>query len=322
MAERKNLAGQRFGRLTVLDNFIEFKNTQGKTERKWLCRCDCGTEHYFLERSVFYGEVLSCGCLRLERAKEKTTLNLTGKTFGDLTVLEQVDERSPQGGIQWRCRCSCGAEYIVAGTLLVTGRRTHCPDRKVHRDQLKYKTGDITGRKFNRLTALYPTTIRDNKGSVIWHCRCDCGNEVDFSYNDLKYADLRSCGCQKIENDQKLHDNLTHVAGTSVDIIKSKKLPTDNTTGYKGVYLIKGKYAAKIVFQKKQYYLGTYSNIEDAAKARREGEILLFEGTAEYYARWQKRADEDPEWAKANPVSIQVSRNSNGELTVSYEPLV
>ena len=42
---------------------------------------------------------------------------------------------------------------------------------------------------------------------------------------------------------------LTHVAGTSVDMLKSKKIPTDNTTGYKGVYLIRGKYVAKIVFQ-------------------------------------------------------------------------
>lgn len=32
-------------------------------------------------------------------------------------------------------------------------------------------------------------------------------------------------------------------------MLKSKKIPTDNTTGYKGVYLIRGKYVAKIVFQ-------------------------------------------------------------------------
>ena len=50
-----------------------------------------------------------------------------------------------------------------------------------------------------------------------------------------------------------------------MDALKSKKVPTDNTTGYKGVYLIRGKYVAKIVFQKKQYFLGTYENIEDCS---------------------------------------------------------
>lgn len=117
-------------------------------------------------------------------------------------------------------------------------------------------------------------------------------------------------------------EKLTHVAGTSLDMIQSQKLSESNTTGYKGVYLIRGKYAAKIVFQRKQYYLGSFSNAEEAARARKEAEELLFDGTAEYYDRWQKRAEEDPEWAKANPVSIQVSRNSSGDLTVNYEPLV
>lgn len=322
MAEIKNLAGQRFGRLTVLDNFIEFKNTKGKTERKWLCRCDCGTERHILERSLLYGDIQSCGCTRLERLREVTTHDLAGKTFGDLTVLERVEQRSPQGGVQWLCRCSCGEEYVVAGTLLVTGRTSHCPNKKTHRDKLKIKTSDITGQKIGRLTALYPTEKRSAKGSVMWHCRCDCGNEVELSHSELMYYGHQSCGCQKKENDQKLKTLLTHVAGTSVDMIKSQKLPENNTTGYKGVYLINGKYQAKIVFQKKQYFLGRYANPEDAAKARKEAEVLLFEGTAEYYERWQKRANEDPEWAKENPVSIRVSRDSAGDLNITFLPLL
>lgn len=70
-----------------------------------------------------------------------------------------------------------------------------------------------------------------------------------------------------------------------MDVLKSKKVPTDNTTGYKGVYLIRGKYVAKIVFQKKQYFLGTYENIEDAAEARREAEEVLFDGSAKHYRK-------------------------------------
>jgi len=318
--KEKNLAGQRFGRWTVLENYIK---TQSKhPERKWLCRCDCGTERYVLERSLLYGSSTNCGCLRKEVTSERSAHEIAGQTFGELTVLKKAATKSPAGGIQWLCRCSCGAEHVVEGTLLVTGRRTRCPDKKAHRAQLKYKTSDITGKKFGRLTALYPTDKRSGNQSVLWHCRCDCGREVDVSHSNLLYTTQQSCGCQKKEHDKNLANYLTHVAGTSLDIIKSQKLPADNTTGYKGVYFIKGKYVAKIVFQGKQYHLGTFSNPEDAAKARKEAEELLFDGTADYYARWQKRAENDPEWARDNPVSIHVSRDSTGDLTVTYDPLV
>lgn len=171
------------------------------------------------------------------------------------------------------------------------------------------------------LTALHPTGQCDSKGSLIWHCRCDCGNEVDVSYNSLMYTNQKSCGCLKREHEQKLNTYLTHVAGTSVDILKSKKVPTDNTTGYKGVYWIRGKYVAKIVFQKKAYYLGTYDDIEEAAEARKEAEEVLFDGVAEYYAKWKTRANQDPQWAKENPVQIIVTQH-DGKLAVTLLPKI
>lgn len=62
-----------------------------------------------------------------------------------------------------------------------------------------------------------------------------------------------------------LCEALTHVAGTSIDYLRSRKMPRNSSTCVKGVYLIKGKYHAKIVFQKKQYWLGSFSSLEDAA---------------------------------------------------------
>ena len=91
---------------------------------------------------------------------------------------------------------------------------------------------------------------KTSKGERKWLCRCECGNEIDVAYNNLVHCNMKSCGCQKKEHDKSLQSFLTHVAGTSVDALKSKKVPMDNTTGYKGVYLIRGKYVAKIVFQK------------------------------------------------------------------------
>ena len=302
------ISGEKYGRWTVLDDVQIVPRKNGKSELKILCRCDCGTERYVLERSLLYGGSVSCGCLRKERALEANSPDLTGRQFGELTVIRKV-ENTKHNSTQWLCKCSCGADYVVQGSLLMTGKRTRCPS-KVHEKNYAYV--DITGQRFGRLVALYPSRRYDESGSVVWHCQCDCGNEVDVPYNSLMYANQKSCGCQKKEHDQKLKTFLTHVAGTSVDMLKSKKVPTDNTTGYKGVYLIRGKYVAKIVFQKKQYFLGTYENIEDAAQARREAEEVLFDGVAEHYRKWKEIADTDPEWAEQNPVQVIVNKAGQG----------
>jgi len=306
--------GDKVGRWTVLDDVQIVHRKNGKSELKILCRCDCGTERYVLERSLLYGGSVSCGCLRKEKASEANSYDLTGKTFGDLRVLHETEPRNTMKGRWWVCQCSCGNSYVCAGSLLVTGKRNHC-GCKTDRG----RPADITGKKFNRLTALYISKRNDPKDGVIWRCRCECGNEVDVPYNNLVFCNQKSCGCQKKEHDQKLKTFLTHVAGTSVDMLKSKKVPTDNTTGYKGVYLVRGKYLAKIVFQKKQYFLGTYEKIEDAAEARKEAEEVLFDGVAEHYRKWKELADADPEWAKENPVQVIVEQ-ADKKLSVTLLP--
>lgn len=75
----------------------------------------------------------------------------------------------------------------------------------------------------------------------------------------------------------------------------------------------------KIVFRKKQYFLGTYENIEDAAQARKEAEEVLFDGLTRHYALWKEKADADPVWAEQNPVQILVSQD-NGPLRATFLP--
>lgn len=271
-----------------------------------------------LERSLRYGASKSCGCITRENAKMATMHSLDGRVFGDLQVLSRALTKHRNGGAWWNCRCSCGTLCEISGTLLVTGRKTHCgckTRKKVH-------TIDITGKRYARLTALYATESRSRKGSVVWHCKCDCGNEINVSYDDLVYTNIRSCGCQKEEHDAKLHTYLTHVDGTSLEMIRSKKVPCNNTSGTKGVYFIKGKWLAKIVFQGKQYYLGKFDSEEEAKAARQEAEELLFDGVSSYYAHWQLRANEDPIWAAENPIHIIVQKNQVGRLEVICLPLL
>lgn len=54
---------------------------------------------------------------------------------------------------------------------------------------------DLTGKKFGHLTVLFRAK---NKGTAtMWHCKCDCGNEVDVSGGHLKDGHTASCGCLK-----------------------------------------------------------------------------------------------------------------------------
>lgn len=306
-----SFVGSRIGRWTVQDDYI----TTPKGEKKWLCRCECGTERYVLERSLKHGGSLSCGCLRKECAYKAAAHDVLGKTFGDLTVVGKSKKRTKLG-TYWTCLCSCGYTCEATASELVNGHKTHCGCKTVK----NYAFSDITNQRFGQLVALHQTEMRDKKGSVIWHCRCDCGNEVDVPYNSLMYANQISCGCKQKAHMATLGKYLTHVDGTSIDAIRSKKLPMDNTTGYKGVYLVRGKYMAKIVFRKKQYFLGTYDNIEDAALARKDAEKLLFEDSVAFYERWKARAAEDPLWGQENPVQIRPYKGADGLLCVAYSP--
>ena len=54
---------------------------------------------------------------------------------------------------------------------------------------------DRTGERNGRLTILYraPDKIYPSRRMVVWHCKCDCGNEVDVISSNLKRT--HSCGC-------------------------------------------------------------------------------------------------------------------------------
>lgn len=204
----------------------------------------------------------------------------------------------------------------MAGTRLETGRKTHCGclTKKDHTKK------DIAGRTFGRLTVLYETPERDHNGSVIWHCRCTCGREVDVSYSDLQYNARISCGCLREEAVKKANEHRTNVADTSIDSIRSKRLSKNNTTGVTGVYPYHGKYRAAITFQKKVYYLGTFSKLETAAQVRKQAEKVLHDDFVRFYDRWKKKAEKDPIWAAENPISISVEQKDTGDFMVCMSP--
>ena len=54
---------------------------------------------------------------------------------------------------------------------------------------------DITGQKFGRWTVTNITDKRTKNRTIIWHCKCECGNEKDVDGYTLKSGQSKSCGC-------------------------------------------------------------------------------------------------------------------------------
>ena len=78
----------------------------------------------------------------------KPRIDLTGKTFGNLTVIERDWEYQKKNNYEkpyWKCQCSCGNMHEVTTNLLRTGKTTSCGCRKGGRENL-------TGQRFGRLT--------------------------------------------------------------------------------------------------------------------------------------------------------------------------
>ena len=183
---------------------------------------------------------------------------------------------------------------------------------------------DIIGKRFGRLVVIAKTGKRQS-GAILYDCICDCGNHTLSKAYCLKSGHKKSCGClqkekarNRMETDPKLNipyeksglrkfneskrnaeqgkadfpkkaKAMGIVDGTNVSKIKSKKVPANNTSGYRGVYRRYGKFFACIRFKGKLYHLGYFDKIEDAIKARRKAEEMTFEPFIEWYEKTLKK---------------------------------
>ena len=122
-----------------------------------------------------------------------------GERHGIITVLEPTEKRSGSGAVIWKCKCDCGKELEVPSNRLKIIKSCGCERIKKLIEQNHKRALDLTNQKFGKLTALYPNGT-DNNRSIIWHCKCECGNECDVSSHDLIQNHTTSCGCNIINN--------------------------------------------------------------------------------------------------------------------------
>lgn len=124
--------------------------------------------------------------------------DLVGKKFGKLTALNPTEKRK-RGVVVWNCVCDCGKKIEVTTTDLTCGRKKSCgclekENQKSFGQRTKeLNSKDRTGLRYGRLVALYPINKRVGT-NIVWHCKCDCGNEIDIDGSQLGTR-VFSCGC-------------------------------------------------------------------------------------------------------------------------------
>ena len=57
----------------------------------------------------------------------------------------------------------------------------------------------IAGDKFGRLEVIERTNNRNNSDSILYKCKCRCGNIVEVTGSNLKSGNTKSCGCLRRE---------------------------------------------------------------------------------------------------------------------------
>lgn len=126
-----DLTGMTFGHLTVIrrasTDYVCMCNGKPKYEWKWLCECDC-EEHNRVEviqHNLLNGHCTSCGC-----RNTNNLIDMTGMTFGHLTVIKRAPDKIISGEkvVHWYCKCDCGNPElaIVSGHNLRNGHTISC----------------------------------------------------------------------------------------------------------------------------------------------------------------------------------------------------
>lgn len=73
----KDLTGQRFGKLVVIEQAEDFIEKNGCHRAQWLCKCDCGNQRIVIGSRLTRKKqaVISCGCMNLKRGGQHRKIN-------------------------------------------------------------------------------------------------------------------------------------------------------------------------------------------------------------------------------------------------------
>ncbi len=140
--KKLDLTGQRFGRLTVLE---QAENVNGRTA--WRCRCDCGRGTIAKSCHLRNGHVRSCGCAR------DGCLTYVDGTCVELLRAKTVRRNNTSGvpGVDWRAsKHSWRASICFKGKRYYLGSYARFEDAVKARKLAEENLHDSFLREFER----------------------------------------------------------------------------------------------------------------------------------------------------------------------------
>jgi hypothetical protein len=121
-------------------------------------------------------------------------LNICGRRFGRLRIPLDAAPEIRKRCLYWPCVCDCGAEAIIKGDRLRTGRTKSCGCLRASRMR-----DAVRGRRFCRLTIPSRARPEYRNHHAYWPCVCDCGVEKVVRAELLLDGRSKSCGCLRAD---------------------------------------------------------------------------------------------------------------------------
>lgn len=204
-------------------------------------------------------------------------IDLINKRFGKLIVVEEA-ERKKDNKILWKCQCDCGNIAIIRGDCLRDGFSQSCGCLMRERSSKANKTHGM------HKTPEYKTWVGIKQR---------CNNPKEPNYKNYGIRGIEVCTrWLKFENFfedmgkkpegltiERTNNNLGYfkencVWATCTQQLRNQRIQKRNKTGIRGVFWNKqdNRYVVRIAANGKNYYMGSFLDLEIAAEARKQAE--------------------------------------------------
>lgn len=219
-------------------------------------------------------------------------IDLTGHQYGHVSVISFLRRENAKVFL-WKCRCSCGAEFVARGNNLRSGNTKTCgcfhglkiekplthncikklivydPDtgfitRRV--SGLGYKQGDVMG-FFDSSVGYYKLTLEGVKFYV---------HQMAWWYMTGKFPECQIDHADRVRTNNKWK-NLRTANQTQQNANRTNEITSERKLSrFRGVSRSKNKWIAQIGFNNKNISLGIFKTEQQAAKAYDLKAIVLF----------------------------------------------
>lgn len=163
--KRKDLTGQKFGYLTVVEMLYHYN---GGRHTHCKCLCDCGNEHIISADHLQKRNNVSCGCMSNYHRAINNRTNEIGNKYGRLTIIDIDYSVKPSIAI---CECDCGEIIRVIKADVVNFHTQSCGCLQSEMTS-QANEKDFTDVVSDSGVILKRRAYKNSYGVWMWHCKC------------------------------------------------------------------------------------------------------------------------------------------------------